>query len=93
MVHVISASWRWPQVIVVLFLALILCETVSDAAESSSERPLFAPVSLAFQPVVKQSFFVFGGRMSATDIWSTAILNLNDPHVPGPAKAVMFPSD
>jgi hypothetical protein len=82
MVHVISAYWRWPQVIVVLFLALILCETVSDAAESSSERPLFAPVSLAFQPVVKRSFFVFGGRMSATDIWSTAILNLNDPHVP-----------
>jgi hypothetical protein len=83
--HAVSACLHWTRLVVVPFLALILCETVSDAAESSSERPPgdpFEPVSPAFEPVVKQSFFVFGGRMSSTDIWSTAILNLNDPNGP-----------
>jgi hypothetical protein len=85
MVDVISARWQWSRLIVAQFVALILGETVSDAAESSSERPpadLFEPVGPAFQPVVKHSIFVFGGRMSSTDIWSTAILNLNDPNGP-----------
>ena len=74
-----SASTRCQLLTVVWFSALA---TVSNAAETSSEpsSPLLTPISLAFEPVFKHSFFVFGGRMSSTDIWSTAIYNLNDPN-------------
>ncbi len=40
---------------------------------------LITPFKLSEKPILKQSVFVFGGRTAATDIWSTAIFNLNRP--------------
>lgn len=37
---------------------------------------LFYPFKLSSKPALKQSIFVFGGFMSETDIWSTAVFNL-----------------
>ena len=40
---------------------------------------LLYPFKLKDLPVLKQSIFVFGGVTASTDIWSTAIFNLNRP--------------
>ena len=54
----------------------------SNTGRSFADDPfnyLITPFKLSERPMLKQSVFVFGGRTSATDIWSTAVFNLHRP--------------
>ena len=55
---------------------VLLCLLTCSAPAHAVEWPSFG---LSVQPASEQSLFLFGGRTSPTDLWSTAVFNLNQP--------------